>query len=269
MNWRRALLRQLVLRRWVHSIRNKPRHVVLRQIVLRHMILRRWFHSILYENVTQVLCLDCAGGAAQFLQGSGRGARGAGEKCVATLVTSRGQLQYFAFSDMKANASMAVFCLNVLDSNQDFASELYKLFEHPQIAASSLRTGEVSYVTTIVALLRSVQNVVCKHSEHVINTATFYHSHESDQEKQPTDGDKARVQQGIRFNGGSKRAAASQELESAAASLHDHDPKDPIGARKTEPLPLVPIDSLWPGSASGEGDKNVRATFYAGSKHLV
>ena len=113
--------------------------------------------GVTFENVTQVLYLDCAGGAAQFLQGSGRGARGAGEKCVATLVTSRSQLQYFAFSDMKEIAHMADFCLHVLDTNLDFASELYKLFEHPQIAASSLRTGDVSYVTTTVALLRNDQ----------------------------------------------------------------------------------------------------------------
>ena len=113
--------------------------------------------GVTFENVTQVLFLDCAGGAAQFLQGSGRGARGAGEKCVATLVTSRSQLQYFAFSDMTEIAHMADFCLHVLDTNLDFASELYKLFEHPQIAASSLRTGDVSYVTTTVALLHNDQ----------------------------------------------------------------------------------------------------------------
>jgi hypothetical protein len=52
-------------------------------------------------------------------------------------------------------AHMAEFCLHVLDTNLDFASELYKMFDHPQITASSLSTGDVSYVTTIVALLRS------------------------------------------------------------------------------------------------------------------
>jgi len=111
--------------------------------------------GVTFEKVTQVIFLDCAGGAAQFLQGSGRGARGAGEKCVATLVTSRSQLQYFAFSDMTQLAHMAEFCLHVVDTSLDFASELYKLFEHPRIPASSLRTGDVSYVTTIVALFRS------------------------------------------------------------------------------------------------------------------
>lgn len=111
--------------------------------------------GVTFEKVTQVIFLDCAGGAAQFLQGSGRGARGAGEKCVATLVTSRSQLLYFACSEMTQLAHMAEFCLHVLDTNMDFASELYKLFEHPQIPASSLRTFDVSYVATIVALLRS------------------------------------------------------------------------------------------------------------------
>ena len=111
--------------------------------------------GVTFGKVTQVIFLDCAGGTAQFLQGAGRGARGAGEKCVATLVTSRTQLQYFAYSDMKEIAHMAEFCLHVLNKNLDFASELYKLFEHPQIPASSLRTGDVSYVTTIVALMSS------------------------------------------------------------------------------------------------------------------
>jgi superfamily II DNA/RNA helicase len=49
--------------------------------------------GVSYDNVTRVFFLSCAHGPEHFLQGAGRGARSEHEKCVATLVTTRKDLE--------------------------------------------------------------------------------------------------------------------------------------------------------------------------------
>jgi hypothetical protein len=65
-----------------------------------------------------------------LLQGAGRGARSENEHCVATLVTTRQQLEYFIDSSLGHTARMASFCLNCLEKDLDFDRELYRLFDH-------------------------------------------------------------------------------------------------------------------------------------------
>jgi len=83
-----------------------------------------------FQNVSRVFFLDCAHSPEEFLQGAGRGARGAGETCVASLFTSIPKLEKLQASSMKSTSSMASFCLDCITTRQDFATMLYGLFEH-------------------------------------------------------------------------------------------------------------------------------------------
>ena len=86
--------------------------------------------GVTFERVTRVYFVDCCHGPEAFLQGAGRGARGEGEQCVSTLVTSKSQLQYFMHSEMPQIGNMATFCYEIIDSKLDFSTRIYKLFEH-------------------------------------------------------------------------------------------------------------------------------------------
>jgi superfamily II DNA/RNA helicase len=85
-----------------------------------------------FENVTSVYFCDCSHGPECLLQGAGRGARSENENCVATLVTTKQQLEYFIESSMGHAAKMASFCKDCVEKNLDFDYELYKLFEHTE-----------------------------------------------------------------------------------------------------------------------------------------
>jgi hypothetical protein len=54
------------------------------------------------------------------------------ENCLATLVTTKQQLEYFRTSGLVYAAMMASFCLNCLEKKLDFDCELYKLFDHSE-----------------------------------------------------------------------------------------------------------------------------------------
>lgn len=81
------------------------------------------------HNVTRIYFLDGAHGPESMLQGAGRGARSGGERCVATLVTSKHQLEYMQERDGHMRA-MAVLIKNCIDGNLDFGLKLYSLFQH-------------------------------------------------------------------------------------------------------------------------------------------
>ena len=84
------------------------------------------------DAVTSVYFLDGVSGAETCVQGAGRGARAEGERCIATLVTSKSQLEFFMTSEnFKSTAVMADFCHRCDENKADFAEEIYKLFEHP------------------------------------------------------------------------------------------------------------------------------------------
>jgi superfamily II DNA/RNA helicase len=86
--------------------------------------------GVSFERVTRVYFGECSHGPEVLLQGAGRGARDETENCVATLVTTKQQLEYFRTSNLVYAAKMASFCLNCLEKKLDFDCELYKLFDH-------------------------------------------------------------------------------------------------------------------------------------------
>jgi hypothetical protein len=88
--------------------------------------------GVSFKNVTRIYFLDGAHGPESLLQGAGRGARSAGERCVATLVTSKRQLEYMMERTGYIRA-MAGLIKDCIDGNLDFALELYSLFEHESV----------------------------------------------------------------------------------------------------------------------------------------
>lgn len=99
--------------------------------------------GVSHDKMTRIYFLDGAHGPECFLQGAGRGARVAGETCVATLVTSKSQLQYLQDRDGYQGA-MAKWVQACIDNSWDFAEELYKLFEHPGQVEDSMDSRLVS-----------------------------------------------------------------------------------------------------------------------------
>jgi hypothetical protein len=87
--------------------------------------------GVSFDRVTRIYFLDGAHGPEIVLQGAGRGARAKGEICIATLVTSKHQLECLKERDGCLGA-MASFCQTCIEDKLDFAEELYKLFKHPK-----------------------------------------------------------------------------------------------------------------------------------------
>jgi hypothetical protein len=85
--------------------------------------------GVSFNKVTRIYFLDCAHSPEVFLQGAGRGAREPGETCVATLVTSKQQLDSLKEREGYLG-DMAKFCQTCIQSKKDFGHELYRLFEH-------------------------------------------------------------------------------------------------------------------------------------------
>jgi superfamily II DNA/RNA helicase len=65
--------------------------------------------GVSYDNITRVFFLSGAHGPENFLQGAGRGARSEQERCVATLVTTRKDLENHQRSKMAGNI-LSVSC---------------------------------------------------------------------------------------------------------------------------------------------------------------
>jgi len=89
--------------------------------------------GVAFQKVSRVYFIDCSHGPEVFLQGSGRGGRDEGEACIATLVTTRQQLETFKSSNMVYVSRMAAFCLSCIEKRLDFEDEICKLFEHSKV----------------------------------------------------------------------------------------------------------------------------------------
>ncbi len=90
--------------------------------------------GVSFSNVTRVYFQDGSHGPEVFLQGAGRGARADGEQCMAFLVTSKQQLNYFNDTlTCPQAATMATFCMKCFEEGLNFAHELYGLFLHDDI----------------------------------------------------------------------------------------------------------------------------------------
>ncbi len=85
--------------------------------------------GVSFDRVTRIYFLDCAHSPEVFLQGAGRGAREQGETCVATIVTSKQQLECLKEREGYLGA-MANFCQTCIQTSANFSQELYRLFEH-------------------------------------------------------------------------------------------------------------------------------------------
>lgn len=93
--------------------------------------------GVSYKKVTRVYFQDCSHGPEVFLQGSGRGARAEGEQCMAFLVTSMRQLNYFKDAPNSPYATfMANFCIKCFSEGLHFGRELYRLFDHDDDAGA-------------------------------------------------------------------------------------------------------------------------------------
>ena len=90
--------------------------------------------GVSFDSVTRIYFLDGAHGPEILLQGAGRGARAKGETCIATLVTSKHQLECLKERDGCLGA-MANFCQTCIHDKLEFAEELYRLFKHPEDGA--------------------------------------------------------------------------------------------------------------------------------------
>jgi superfamily II DNA helicase RecQ len=82
-----------------------------------------------FDCVTRIYFLDGTHGPEILLQGAGRGARTEGETCLATLVTSKQQLEFLKDKEGYIG-TMANFCQTCFQDKLNFAEELYRLFEH-------------------------------------------------------------------------------------------------------------------------------------------
>ncbi len=96
--------------------------------------------GVSFDDVTRIFFLDCAHGPEKFLQGAGRGARADSDNCVAALVTTTTQLEYFTNSNMTSTAEFAVFCQHCILKKLDFAQELYALYDHQHPRAQRFAT---------------------------------------------------------------------------------------------------------------------------------
>jgi superfamily II DNA helicase RecQ len=93
--------------------------------------------GVSFKNVTRIYFQDLSHGPEVFLQGSGRGARSEGEQCMAFLVTSMRQLNYFKDSPNAPYATfMANFCMKCFNEGLHFGRELYRLFDHDEDAGA-------------------------------------------------------------------------------------------------------------------------------------
>ena len=90
--------------------------------------------GVAFQKVSRVYFLECSHGPEVFLQGSGRGARDEGEACIATLVTTKQQLETFKGSSMVYVSRMAAFCISCIEKRLDFGDEICKLFEHSKVS---------------------------------------------------------------------------------------------------------------------------------------
>ncbi len=101
--------------------------------------------GVAFQKVSRVYFLDCSHGPEVFLQGSGRGGRDEGETCIATLVTTRLQLETFKESGMVYASRMAAFCLSCIEKRLDFADEICRLFEHSKVPSLKIHHSASTY----------------------------------------------------------------------------------------------------------------------------
>ena len=93
--------------------------------------------GVSFKKVTRVYFQDCSHGPESFLQGSGRGARAEGEQCMAFMVTSMRQLNYFIDAPNSPYATfMAKFCMKCFSEGLHFGRELYRMFAHDEGAGA-------------------------------------------------------------------------------------------------------------------------------------
>ena len=76
--------------------------------------------GVSFDSVTRVFFLGCAHGPEQFAQGAGRGARSEQEKCVATLVTTRKDLETYQRSKTSGKIRSVPCTLNPAQPQCDF-----------------------------------------------------------------------------------------------------------------------------------------------------
>ena len=105
-------------------------------------VLQCWLLVSRFRRFQGVYFLECSHGPEVFLQGSGRGARDEGEACIATLVTTKQQLETFKGSSMVYVSRMAAFCISCIEKRLDFGDEICKLFEHSKVSPMYLNHSD-------------------------------------------------------------------------------------------------------------------------------
>ena len=127
------------------------------------------------DNITRVFFLDCAHGPEAFVQGAGRGARAVLEQCVAALVTTKKDLQYFKQANLSGISEMASFCQNCIDQRMDFSHEVCKIFEHPQDTNNKKRQRAPIEVWIAIALDK-IAPLTSQSDVHTLLTLIAYHT---------------------------------------------------------------------------------------------